>query len=70
MNGNPTNDEKPDRFALGHGHRWDAVYDRPACQQKAYRARRAAERIHEAVTAPAGVTAPVPLSGGLTSAGA
>lgn len=26
MNGNLTNDEKPDRFALGHGHRRDAVY--------------------------------------------
>ncbi|MFF4795529.1 hypothetical protein ACFY2M_38785 [Streptomyces sp. NPDC001276] len=54
MNGNLTNDEKPDRFALGRGHRRDAVYDRPASRQKAYRARRAAERIREAVTAPAG----------------
>lgn len=37
------------RFALGHGHRRDAVYDRPACRQKAYRAR-CAERVCEAVT--------------------
>ncbi|MFJ2752791.1 hypothetical protein [Streptomyces sp. NPDC087297] len=39
------------RFALGHGHRRDAVYDRPACRQAAYRARRA-QRVREAVTDP------------------
>lgn len=45
------------RFALGHGHRRDAVYDRPACRQAAYRARHAddqangqAERVRQAVT--------------------
>ena len=27
------------RFALGHGHRRDARYDRSACRQAAYRAR-------------------------------
>ncbi|MDT0544906.1 hypothetical protein [Streptomyces lonegramiae] len=58
-------------FALGHGHRRDAVYDRPACRQEAYRARRrGAERVREAVTAPAGVTAPVPPSTALASADA
>ncbi|MER6253538.1 hypothetical protein ABT224_19505 [Streptomyces sp. NPDC001584] len=40
------------RFALGHGHRRDAVYDRPACRQAAYRARRA-QRVRGAVTEPA-----------------
>ncbi|MFC9624815.1 hypothetical protein ACFTXM_34235 [Streptomyces sp. NPDC056930] len=34
MNGNLTNDEKPDRFALGHGHRRDAVYDRPPADRR------------------------------------
>ncbi|MFE3629511.1 hypothetical protein [Streptomyces goshikiensis] len=37
------------RFALGHGHRRDAVYDRSACRQAAYRARQA-QRAREAVT--------------------
>lgn len=45
------------RFALGHGHRQDAVYDRPACRQKAYRAR-CAERVREAVTNPAPTPSP------------
>jgi hypothetical protein len=45
-----------------------ALYDRPACRQKAYRARRAAERAREAVTAPSGVTAPGTRSGALASA--
>ncbi|MFF5265315.1 hypothetical protein ACFY4C_41075 [Actinomadura viridis] len=43
------------RLALGHGHRRDAVYDRQACRQAAYRARRArrhAERVRQAVTTP------------------
>ncbi|MER6075903.1 hypothetical protein ABT187_45595 [Streptomyces sp. NPDC001817] len=38
------------RFALGHGHRRDAVYCGHACRQAAYRARRQAERVREAVT--------------------
>lgn len=38
------------RFALGHGHRRDAVYCRPACRQAAYRARLAQQRVREAVT--------------------
>lgn len=38
------------RFALGHGHRRDAVYRGHACRQTAYRARRRAERVREAVT--------------------
>ncbi|WP_159057850.1 MULTISPECIES: hypothetical protein [unclassified Streptomyces] len=31
------------RFALGHPHRRDKVYDRDACRQKAFRARHPAE---------------------------
>ncbi|MFE5162720.1 hypothetical protein ACFRNT_30290 [Streptomyces sp. NPDC056697] len=35
------------RFALGHGHRKDSVYCRPACRQAAYQARKAQERVAE-----------------------
>ncbi|MFB7584561.1 MULTISPECIES: hypothetical protein [Streptomyces] len=38
------------RFAHGHGHRRDAVYCSHACRQAAYRDRRRAERVREAVT--------------------
>jgi hypothetical protein len=38
------------RFALGHGHRRDQIYDRDSCRQAAFRARRRAERVREAVT--------------------
>lgn len=58
-------------FALGHGHRRDAVFDHPACRQKAHRARRReADRVREAVTPSTGVAAPIPLSGALASADA
>ncbi|MEU7028936.1 hypothetical protein AB0A60_19875 [Streptomyces sp. NPDC046275] len=42
------------RFALGHGHRRDAVYCRPACRQAAYRERK---RVREGITATLDVTA-------------
>lgn len=55
----------------GHGHRRDAVFDHPACRQKAHRARRReAGRVREAVTPSTGLAAPVPLSGALASADA
>jgi hypothetical protein len=38
------------RFALGHGHRRDKIYDRDSCRQAAFRARRRAEGVREAVT--------------------
>ncbi|MEU9397908.1 hypothetical protein AB0D86_49070 [Streptomyces sp. NPDC048324] len=45
------------RFIPGHGHRRDAIYDRPACRQTAYRSRRLGEQpLREAVTAPADLT--------------
>ena len=43
------------RFALGHGHRRDSLYCRPACRQAAYRARK---RVREGVTPSAAVTDP------------
>ncbi|MFE7935120.1 hypothetical protein ACFU6S_41645 [Streptomyces sp. NPDC057456] len=46
------------RFALGHGHRKDSVYCRPACRQAAYRARKAQERVREGVTTPSAVAVP------------
>lgn len=55
------------RFALGHGHRKDSAYCRPACRQAAYRARKAAERVREGVTTPSAVTAPGTRSMPLTS---
>ncbi|MFE2879336.1 hypothetical protein ACFXG6_25350 [Streptomyces roseus] len=33
MNGNLTNDEKPDRFALDHGQRWDGAGARELPEQ-------------------------------------
>lgn len=45
------------RFIPGHGHRRDAIYDKPACRTAAYRARRrAAQPLREAVTDPQTVT--------------
>ncbi|GLW19903.1 hypothetical protein Stsp01_66460 [Streptomyces sp. NBRC 13847] len=38
------------RFALGHGHRKDTIYDREACRQAAFRTRRRGEGVREAVT--------------------
>lgn len=38
------------RFALGHGHRRDSIYDRSACRQAAYRARHRTEQVRESVT--------------------
>ncbi|GAA2728390.1 hypothetical protein GCM10010360_04200 [Streptomyces nogalater] len=52
------------RFALGHGHRRDAVYCGPACRQAAYRERK---RVREAITTPSNVTAPGTRSTRLTS---
>lgn len=47
------------RFIPGHGHRRDAIYDKPACRTAAWRARRrAAEPLREAVTDHPGVTDP------------
>ncbi|MFI8370943.1 hypothetical protein [Streptomyces sp. NPDC085466] len=38
------------RFALGHPHRRDKIYDRDSCRQKAFRARHPAEGVRKAVT--------------------
>ncbi|WP_406408792.1 hypothetical protein [Streptomyces sp. NBC_01643] len=45
------------QFAVGHDRRSDAVHDRVACRQAAYRARRA-KQVRKAVTAPSRVTTP------------
>lgn len=52
------------RFALGHPHRKDKIYDRDSCRQAAFRARHRAERVREAVTPD---SAPEPVSRPLTS---